>query len=154
MDDPVRFADELSRVSRAGYVQSPSEIAERLFHWSFHRWYVNRVDDVLVLHPRDPDEPFGEFFDYLYEYNPAYYYFQRSMPDLFWVELEWRDRLHVEVRDTSPLPLRDPVALRRLVQPRLSLFGQIRLFITTLMARSVRAETRRRLRSLFGRSYV
>lgn len=154
MDDPVRFADELSRVSRAGYIQSPSEIAERLFHWSFHRWYVNRVDDVLVLHPRDPAEPFGEFFDYLYEYNPAYYYFQRSMPDLFWVELEWRDRLHVEVRDTSPLPLRDPVALRRLVQPRLSLFGQIRLFITTLMARSVRAETRRRLRSLFGRSYV
>jgi SAM-dependent methyltransferase len=154
MDDPAQFARELSRVSRAGYVQSPSEIAERMFHWSFHRWYVNRVGDTLVLHPRDPDEPFGEFFDYLYEYNPAYYYFQRSMPDLFWVELEWHDRLHVEVRDASPLPLRDPAALRRLVQPRLSLVGQVRLFITTLLARSVRAETRRRLRAVFGRSYV
>jgi len=40
MDDPVQFGKELQRVSAAGYIQSPSEIAERMFHWSFHRWYV------------------------------------------------------------------------------------------------------------------
>ncbi|HEX5689732.1 MAG TPA: methyltransferase domain-containing protein, partial [Roseiflexaceae bacterium] len=33
MDDPKQFARELERVSAAGYIQSPAEIAERLFHW-------------------------------------------------------------------------------------------------------------------------
>jgi SAM-dependent methyltransferase len=154
MDDPQQFARELMRVSESGYIQSPSEIAERLFHWSFHRWYVNCVGDTLVLHPKEPQEPFGELFDYMYEYNPAYTFFQRSMPDLFWVEREWHGDLKVEVRDASPLPLNDPEALRQLVRPRFSLPQIIGLFVTTLLSRVVRADTRRRIRRLFRRSYV
>jgi SAM-dependent methyltransferase len=154
MDDPQQFARELSRVSAAGYIQSPSEVAERLFHWSFHRWYVNLVDGRLVLHPKEQGEPFGELFDYLYEYNPAYYFFQRSMPDLFWIEQEWHGQVEVEVRDTSPLPLNDPEALRALVRPRTGLLQMVALFAVTLLARLVRADVRRKLRSLFGRSYV
>jgi SAM-dependent methyltransferase len=154
MDDPQQFARELTRVSAGGYIQSPSEIAERLFHWSFHRWYVNLVGETLVLHPKEPAEPFGELFDYLYEYNPAYYFFQRSMPDLFWVEQEWHGRLDVEVRDSSPLPLHDPQALSRLVRPRRSLPGLAALFFTTLLSRLVRADVRRKLRALIGRSYI
>ena len=154
MDDPQQFARELMRVSEGGYIQSPSEIAERLFHWSFHRWYVNRVGDTLVLHPKEPDEPFGELFDYMYEYNPAYTFFQRSMPDLFWVEREWHGDLKVEVRDSSPLPLSDPAALHALVRPRFSLPQIVGLFVTTLLSRTVRADTRRRIRRLLRRSYV
>lgn len=154
MDDPQLFAHELMRVSEAGYIQSPAEIAERLFHWSFHRWYVNLIDDTFVLHPKESQEPFGELFDYLYEYNPAYAFFQRSMPDLFWAECEWHGDLKVEVRDTSPLSLNDPAVLRELVRPRLSTFGLMRLFVVTLLSRIVRADTRRRLRKLLGRSYI
>lgn len=155
MDDPLRFAAELRRVSAAGYIQSPSEIAERLFHWSFHRWYVNLEDNTLVLHPCEADEPFGELFDYLYAYNPAYYFFQRSMPDLFWVEREWRgDDLKVEVRDSSPLRLRDPAFLRDLVRPRMSLLQLIGLFIVSLVARALGADVRRWIRRLLRRSYL
>lgn len=155
MDDPLQFAAELRRVSAAGYIQSPSEIAERLFHWSFHRWYVNLEDNTLVLHPREADEPFGELFDYLYAYNPAYYFFQRSMPDLFWVEREWRsDDLKVEVRDSSPLRLRDPAFLRDMVRPQMSLLQLIGLFIASLIARTLGAGVRRRIRRLLRRSYV
>jgi hypothetical protein len=154
MDDPAQFASELQRVSTAGYIQSPSEIAERLFHWSFHRWYVNQIGDTLVLHPKEPAEPFGELFDYLYEYNPAYYFFQRSMPDLFWAEHEWHGTLKVEVRDQSPLRLRDPQVLQETAKPRLSLVGLVSLFFTTLLARLVRADTRKKIRRLIGRSYV
>lgn len=155
MDDPLQFAAELRRVSAAGYIQSPSEIAERLFHWSFHRWYVNLEDNTLVLHPREADEPFGELFDYLYAYNPAYYFFQRSMPDLFWVEREWRgDDLMIEVRDSSPLRLRDPAFLRDLVRPRLSLIQLIGLFIASLIARTLGAGVRRQIRRLLRRSYL
>ena len=155
MDDPEQFARELRRTSAGGYIQSPSEIAERLFHWSFHRWYVNLVDDRLVLHPKEPAEPFGELFDYLYAYNPAYYFFQSSMPDLFWVESEWHgEELQVEVRATSPLPLQDPVALRELVRPRHSTGGLIGLFFFVLAGRLARTDLRRLMRRLLGRSYV
>ncbi len=155
MDDPLQFAAELRRVSAAGYIQSPSEIAERLFHWSFHRWYVNLENDTLVLHPREPHEPFGELFDYLYAFNPAYYFFQRSMPELFWVEREWRgDNLNIEVRESSPLRLRDPATLRDMVRPRMSLLRLIGLFFASLIVRSVDAGVRRSIRRLLRRSYL
>jgi hypothetical protein len=155
MDDPAQFAAELRRTCAAGYIQSPSEIAERLFHWSFHRWYVNLVGNTLVLHPKEPEEPFGELFDYLYEYNPAYYFFQRSMPDMFWVEREWHgEDLKVEVRDRSPLPLNDPAALRALAAPRRSPLALVGLFFGALAARALRTDARKALRRLVGRSYV
>jgi hypothetical protein len=155
MDEPLLFASELKRVSKAGYIQSPSEIAERLFHWSFHRWYVNLVGDTLVLHPKEPAEPFGELFDYLYEYNPAYYFFQRSMPDLFWIEREWHgEDLKVEVCTTSPLALSDPTALRELSTPRFNLAQLIGIFGFALFGRSFGLGVRKRLRKVFGRSYL
>lgn len=155
MDDPQQFASELRRVSEAGYIQSPSEIAERLFHWSFHRWYVNLVGDTLVLHPKEPAEPFGELFDYLYAYNPAYHAFQRSMPDMFWVEREWHgDDLRVEVRDSSPLALRDPEALRALVTPRVSPLALLVGLAQSIAARLLGSEGRERVRKLLGRSYI
>ncbi len=154
MDDPVQFVQEVQRVSTAGYIGSPSEIAERLFHWSFHRWYVNIQDGVLVLHPKEPAEPFGELFDYLYAYNPAYYFFQRSMPDLFWIEYEWYGRIRLRVAETSPLPLRDPQALHEMVRLRFSLPRLLVMFAGALLARLLNEKTRHSLRQLLRRSYV
>ncbi|NJN67154.1 MAG: class I SAM-dependent methyltransferase [Chloroflexaceae bacterium] len=154
MDDPQQFVNELMRVGSAGYIGCPTEIAERLFHWSFHRWYVNLVDDTLVLHPKEPTEPFGELFDYLYEYNPAYCFFQRSMPHLFWVNYEWRGTIRLRVTEASPLRLHDPQTVRAMVQPRRSFFALCGLFVASFLARLVRAPVRRLLARLGGRNYV
>ncbi len=155
MDDPPQFVRELEYVGTAGYIGSPSEIAERLFHWHFHRWYVNLRDDgTLVLHPKEPQEPFGELFDYLYEYNPAYYFFQRSMPHLFWIELEWHDTIKLQMAEHSPLALNDPASLSTLIKPRLSLPRLVALFGWALLARSLRRGQRNRILRVFGRSYA
>jgi SAM-dependent methyltransferase len=154
MDDPLQFSRELSRVGRSGYIGCPSEIAERLFHWSFHRWYVNLIDGTLILHPKEPAEPFGELFDYLYEYNPIYYFFQRSMPDLFWVECEWHGAITIKVTDTSPLQVQDPEALRSMVKSRYSVPSLVVLFVVSLLSRLLRVRVRRVLGRLLGRSYV
>jgi SAM-dependent methyltransferase len=154
MDNPPQFVRELERTGKAGYIGCPGEIAERLFHWSFHRWYVNLLDDgTLVLHPREPEEPFGELFDYLYEYNAMYYLFQRSMPDLFWIEQEWQGTIKLRMAETSPLPLHDPEALRALVQPRFSPFRLALMFVGALLARTLRRKHRNTLLRLLGRSY-
>lgn len=155
MDEPPLFVQELARIGHAGYIGSPSEIAERLFHWSFHRWYVNLLDDgTLVMHPKEPAEPFGELFDYLYEYNPMYYFFQRSMPHLFWVELEWHDTIKLRMAETSPLPLKDPQELRQLVQSPFSLPQILVLFTGALLSRTFRRQSREFMRRLLGRSYL
>lgn len=154
MDDPQQFVRELMRVSTGGYIGCPSEIAERLFHWSFHRWYVNRIDDTLILYPKEPAEPFGELFDYLYEYNPVYYFFQRSMPELFWVDYEWYTTIKLQVADTSPLKLQDPAMLRAMVQPRHSFPHLLLLFSMAWGARLIRVPVRRFVSRLFGRSYI
>lgn len=155
MDDPQQFVRELERTGTSGYIGSPSEIAERLFHWSFHRWYVNLMPDgTLVLHPREDATPFGELFDYLYEYNPMYYLFQRSMPHLFWIEQEWQGQIKLHMAEQSPLPLDDPDALREMVAPRFSAPHLAVLFVGALLSRTLRRGGREMLRNLFGKSYA
>jgi len=130
MPDPARFLRELMRVGKRGWIQSPSEVAERLFHWPFHRWYVNLIDGKLVLHPLDYEttdrDTFGDLFDYLFAYNPRFARFSRSMPDLFYVDYEWSGTIDFEIRDASPLDLKDPATLREMVRPRESLVGGIK----------------------------
>ncbi|MEO7908858.1 MAG: methyltransferase type 11, partial [Roseiflexaceae bacterium] len=63
-------------------------------------------------------------------------------------------KIDIQVQEYSPLPLRDPVALRELARPRISLPQLVALFFTTLLARLVRADTRKKIRGLLGRSYV
>ncbi len=133
MDDPVRFCSELMRVARRGFIASPTEIAEHLFYWPFHKWYVNKIGGRLILHPKkDVPNMFGELFDYLYEYNPWFARFHRSLPDMFWMEYEWDGVIQIEIRDRSPLNLDDPRALRRMVIPRESLVTSLKRSAITL----------------------
>jgi uncharacterized protein YbaR (Trm112 family) len=133
MDDPERFCSELQRVSRAGFIASPTELAEHMFYWTFHKWYVNKTGDKLVLHPKvNVPNIFGDLFHYLYEYNPWYARFHRSLPDMFWMEYEWRDRINIEIRDRSPLDLTDKRALKRMVTPRESLVTSVKRTGVTL----------------------
>lgn len=126
MDDPAQFIREIARVGKRGWIQSPSEVAEKLFHWSFHRWYVNLIDGKLILHPNKGEETFGDLFDYLYAKNPRFARFSRSMPALFYVDHEWEGGIEFEIREDSPLDLRDPATLRRLTRPEESWRGAIK----------------------------
>jgi hypothetical protein len=40
--DPAAFAREISRVSRAGYVETPSPLADVLLHEDYHVWRVSK----------------------------------------------------------------------------------------------------------------
>lgn len=47
--NPKKFLDELSRVGKCGYIETPLPLRERVFDWPFHRWYVYQKDKKLVL---------------------------------------------------------------------------------------------------------
>ncbi|HEX9987607.1 MAG TPA: methyltransferase domain-containing protein [Chloroflexia bacterium] len=133
MDDPARFCSELARVAKRGFIASPTELAEHMFYWSFHKWYVNKLGNRLVLHPKvNVPNIFGDLFDYFYEYNPWFARFHRSVPDLFWMEYEWDGVIQIEIRDTSPLNLDDPRMLKRMAIPKESPVTSLKRTAVTL----------------------
>lgn len=66
------FCSELGRVAQAGYLETPSRIAETLRHPPNHRWYVTKSGENLVFSPAAPGYPlgwFGKLFFSLYFYG-------------------------------------------------------------------------------------
>lgn len=47
VDDPDAFCGELARAGQAGYVETPSPLADRLFEEEYHLWRVGSEDGVL-----------------------------------------------------------------------------------------------------------
>lgn len=47
--NPAKFLDEISRVGKRGYIGTPTSLSERVYDWSFHRWYVNLEGTTLIL---------------------------------------------------------------------------------------------------------
>lgn len=49
MDRPEALLQELQRIGKRGYIETPSKVYEKLWGWHFHRWYVTVEDSRLVL---------------------------------------------------------------------------------------------------------
>lgn len=98
LDEPKAFFNEISRVGRAGYIESPSIIWEHLHPTrSYHRWYVLEIDGELVLMckpQRHANSLFGSLFETLNRHSPEYRLFVRRYADLFYVRYHWRDRVN------------------------------------------------------------
>ncbi len=62
VDDPVLFCQELSRVGRAGYLETPGPLTERLMPTSSHRWIVSRRGTILVFRPNHITRPLIPWF--------------------------------------------------------------------------------------------
>ena len=99
VDDPHRFVQELTRVAGAGYIETPSELGEKLFGWPFHKWILHLEDDTLVLRPRKEDSAFGDFFHRQYEKDPLFAEFVDSHYDDFYVRYEWRGEIKLRMED-------------------------------------------------------
>jgi SAM-dependent methyltransferase len=96
-DDAVRFLSEVERVGRAGYIETPSEVAERLYGWDYHRWYVNVMHGQLVLRPKTERSPFGQLFHRLAARDRDFARFHERYHHLMLVQYEWSDRIDYRV---------------------------------------------------------
>jgi len=92
-ENPQAALNELSRVARAGYIETPSAVWEWLHPTrAYHRWYVLEINGELVMMRKKPDEapiPFGHLFEVLNKYSPEYRLFIRKYADLFYVRYQW-----------------------------------------------------------------
>lgn len=100
VEDPSRFLDELQRVGKAGYLETPRPVRELLFGWPFHRWLVDTRDDRLVIRPNNAPQVFGSFFHELQ--NPEWVHFVRMNHDLLNVCHRWEGRIRYEIEPVEP----------------------------------------------------
>ena len=150
--DIVQFISELERVGRAGYIETPSEIGERLYGWPYHRWLVNRVGDRLVLRPKVGESPFGVLFHRINATDPDFARLHDRYHPLLLVRYEWEERIDFEVREPedAPIDLTDDVTVDSLLKgiAETSFSSRVRSWL----GRRVPAPWRERIRSWRARS--
>lgn len=99
VEDPHRFLNEISRVGKKGYIETPSLIGEYLVPKKSHRWVILELDKKLVLMSKDdigfnPSIEFGDLIQkHLIPNSIELQVLMRTYPDLFSVRYEWIERI-------------------------------------------------------------
>ena len=97
VQDPRRFIAELTRVACRGYIETPSEIGERIYGWHYHNWVVNLVDGCLMLRKNEKNSQFGQLFHRLALTDKQWKRFHITHHHLFLVQYEWEDKIDYKV---------------------------------------------------------
>jgi hypothetical protein len=120
-DDIGTFFRELSRVARAGYLETPSAIGERLFGWEKHRWTLFQHDASLYVRPHSGERQFGRLFHHLMRADPQMTAIYYRYPDLFRVRHHWQGEVSYRMLapgDPDPIDLDDAEILSDLLSRR------------------------------------
>lgn len=59
LDSPLPFTREVQRISKGGYIETPSRLLEFVRHTPVHRWFVSSKRNVLQFKPVERDHPLG-----------------------------------------------------------------------------------------------
>ena len=101
MDDPVGFAREIMRVGKAGFIEVPSAISERVFGWNFHHWYCDIRSGVLTFTPKKEGEQFGGFFHRLIARELWFRRWFEEHEHEWYVRMEWKEKIAIRVKTSS-----------------------------------------------------
>lgn len=100
--DPTLFAEELSRVAAAGFVQVPSRANELVYGWPFHPWLIDLEADTLVFRPRGEEKaPVGELMHAQYVASPTTRIAFAARRSDWHHSVHWEGRLEVRVAGAS-----------------------------------------------------
>ncbi len=105
VDSPKKFLNEIERISKAGYIETPSEIAEAIFTpFDEHRWIVTLNKNVLFIRKKlkGNTSKFGKLFDYLCDNEKNFNdFFYRKRRRLFFVEYFWSKKINFKIKKSS-----------------------------------------------------
>ena len=117
VEDPKRLIAELMRVANRGYIETPSEIGERIYGWDYHHWVVNLIEGRLILQKNNKSPQFGQLFHTLAAKDKYWKRFHITHHNLFLVQYEWEGEIDYEIlpEQNSPLDLECPETLEKFV---------------------------------------
>jgi len=101
VEDPTKACQELMRISKGGYIETPSYFNEVLFGKEYHGWLVFYDDreKVLRFYKKRPfeDRAFGKMFVNILEQSAFGRSLHQKNNALFINGFEWRDSFNFEV---------------------------------------------------------
>lgn len=102
VEEPRLVLEELQRIGRAGYIETPSLVYEKLWGWRFHRWFVTATDDQLIFEPKtsalfDPD--LHDWFNAKMQEPSFWNFVMTRLHELgLTTRFVWRDQIAFDVR--------------------------------------------------------
>ncbi len=126
VEDPRQLISELMRVANRGYIETPSEIGERIYGWHYHNWIVNLINNRLILQQNNASPQFGQLFHTLAAKDKYWKRFHITHHSLFLVQYEWEGKIDYEIlrEQKSPLNLECPETLEKFVTGDRETFAQ------------------------------
>jgi SAM-dependent methyltransferase len=104
VEDPIQACRELQRVSKAGFIESPTLMKDALFSWAkgMHKWHVMSIQNRLIFFEYSSRQLEGTRSKAWYStlFGPAYHPLQplfNANQDIFNVLLEWKENFEVMV---------------------------------------------------------
>lgn len=96
--DPASFLKELQRVGKAGYIETPNAIFERLVPYDVHLLEIMEIEDTLIINKKasaSPDEFLNglDLIKHSVKWNRFFY----GNPQLFHVRYFWKDKIDFKV---------------------------------------------------------
>lgn len=98
-NNPAKFLDELARVGKRGYVETPLPLRERVFDFPFHRWYVYQEGKKLVLVKKTPKSK--NFFSGMKTSKRRELYHLEG-EKLLNLEFEWQGKIDYRIIKSEP----------------------------------------------------
>ncbi len=151
MKDPKKFIAEIVRVGKAGYIEVPSDISERIFGWNFHLWYCSFNGKTLTLRKKTEGERFDGFFHRLMARQIWFRRFFEEHEDAWYIKYEWKNRIRLVVGRRVPnnvfLKKRDDEAWKLLQQAETNLIDD-RIFYLKWIKRRLLRKIKKMLRKI------
>lgn len=122
LENPGKFINELLRVSKGGgYIETPSELSERITTWTYHKWLINKWKNKLYLKRKSENSylGLGMLIHYLWKNSQEYRKLYFAYPDLFLVRYEWQNKIDYEILPPSKdffLNFNDEETLKHIVK--------------------------------------
>ena len=116
-EDPAVFINELCRVAKRGYIETPSLLGEFMVPKATHKWLLLDLYDTIYLVSKERAQfqlshDFGKVFQHYFQYQSwGYKIMQRTHPQLLTMNYEWKDHVDfvVEPEDEEIMRyFRDP----------------------------------------------
>lgn len=89
VDNPEQACQELQRVGKTGYIETPTSLWERLFGRKYHLWVIRKMHGALYFTKNPFKKELGNFFDSLYSHNQEFKQLFHSNIDLFSNRFDW-----------------------------------------------------------------
>lgn len=128
VDDPAKAIEEITRISKRGYIELPDGVVETMFPYQSHLWFIFLQKEELVFIRKSK-----KVHNTLLKNGTKYLHLPRYMKDPF-IRLYWKGKIKYKIIDETPVKEKFfSTPDKRFVQPHL--IYKLYLLFTAILRR-------------------